>query len=288
MLLTQVIITGILVGFVFAFVALGLTMIFGVMKLINLAHGEFLMIGMYIAFWTSTLLSVDPLITLPLTAVGGFLLGGLSYYFLIRHILRGPTLAQLFGTFGLMLFLRYGAMFIWGVDVRVIKKGILIGKSFSVYGFTVSVSRLVTAAFSLFFFAIIYWMINKTKLGKALRATSMDPIAARYMGINTENMNALAWGMGGAIAGVAGGLLSNFYYINPTVGMLFSVIAFATVVLGGLGSIRGALLAGLIVGLVEALVGQYISIELKFTFLYLLYFFVVVFRPQGLLGWGES
>ena len=131
---------------------------------------------------------------------------------------------------------------------------------------------------------LIYWMIEKTKLGRALRATSIDAEAARYMGIDTEKMNAFAWGIGGASAAIAGGLLANFYYLTPTVGMLFVMIAFATVALGGFGSIRGAFLAGLIIGVIEMVAGQYLS-QLKISFVYLAYFLVVVFRPRGLLGW---
>jgi len=113
-LAVQIVSSGILMGFIFALVALGLTLIFGVMNIVNFAHGEFLMIGMYSTFLISTVLSIDPLVSLPLVAVVGFLLGVISYYLLIRYILRGPMVAQLFGTFGLMLFLRYLVMFILG------------------------------------------------------------------------------------------------------------------------------------------------------------------------------
>ncbi|MEW6376677.1 MAG: branched-chain amino acid ABC transporter permease [Thermodesulfobacteriota bacterium] len=283
-LATQLIAYGILMGLVFALIALGLSLIFGVMNIVNFAHGEFLMVGMYIAFIISSYFHFDPLISLPFAAAIGYLLGVMSYYFLIHHILRGPMVAQLFGTFGLMLFLRYLAMYIFTPDVRSIKQGILVGKTLSIGWLTIDVSKGVSAGLCLLSFALVYWIIHRTKLGRALRATSIDAEAARYMGIDTKKMNALAWGIGGTTVAIAGVLLAHYYYITPTIGMLFTLIAFATVALGGFGSIVGAFLAGLMIGLIMVLSGQYVS-ELKFTFIYIVYFLVVVFRPRGLFGW---
>jgi len=283
-LAVQLIVFGILMGLVFAFISLGLSLIFGVMNIVNFAHGEFMMVGMYVALLTSTYLPLDPLVSLPFAATVGFLLGIVSYRLLIQHILRGPMVAQLFGTFGLMLFLRYLVMFIFGPDVRSIPHGILVGKTLSLGWVRLDSSKVMAAGLCLVLFAFVYWMINRTRLGRALRATSLDAEAARYMGIDTEKMNALAWGIGGATVGIAGGLLAHFYYITPTVGMIFVLIAFATVALGGFGSVSGAFVAGLIIGLIQVVGGQYLS-ELKFTFIYLTYFLTVVFRPRGLFGW---
>lgn len=283
-LAVQLIIYGLIMGFVFAFIALGLALIFGVMNIVNFAHGEFLMIGMYVALLISSYLHLDPIVSLPFAAIIGFFLGIISYRLLVQHILRGPMVAQLLGTFGLMLFLRYLFMLIFGPDVRSIKHGILVGKTLSLGWVMLDVSKVVSAGLCLLLFAFVYWMINWTKLGRALKATSIDAEAARYMGIDTEKMNTLAWGIGGATVGIAGGLLAHFYYVTPTVGMLFILIAFATVALGGFGSISGAFVAGLIIGLIQAVGGYYIS-ELKFTFVYIAYFLAVVFRPRGLFGW---
>jgi len=283
-LAVQLTVYGLLMGFIFAFIALGLALIFGVMNIVNFAHGEFMMIGMYVALLISSYLPFDPLVSLPFAAVVGFFLGITSYRYLVQHILRGPMVAQLFGTFGLMLFLRYLFMLIFGPDVRSIKQGILVGKTLSLGWVTLDLSKVVSAGLCLLLFAFVYWMINRTKLGRALKATSIDAEAARYMGINTEKMNTLAWGIGGATVGIAGGLLAHFYYITPTVGMLFILIAFATVALGGFGSILGTFIAGLIIGLIQAIGGHYLS-ELKFTFVYIAYFLAVVLRPRGFFGW---
>jgi len=283
-LAVQLITYGLLMGFIFAFIALGLALIFGVMNIVNFAHGEFLMIGMYVALLISSYLPFDPLFSLPMAAVVGFLLGTVSYRYLVQYILRGPMVAQLFGTFGLMLFLRYLFMLIFGPDVRSIKQGILVGKTLSLGWVRLDVSKIVSAGLCLLLFAFVYWMINRTKLGRALKATSIDAEAARYMGIDTEKMNTLAWGVGGATVGIAGGLLAHFYYITPTIGMLFILIAFATVALGGFGSILGTFIAGLIIGLIQVVGGHYLS-ELKFTFVYIAYFLAVVLRPRGFFGW---
>jgi len=283
-LTVQLLIYGILMGLVFALIALGLSLIFGVMNIVNFAHGEFLMVGMYIAYLLSTFLHLDPLLSLPLAAAAGYLLGIMSYHFLVHHILRGPMVAQLFGTFGLMLFLRYLAMYLFTPDVRSIKEGLLVGKTLSLGWVTLDLSKSVSAALCMLCFGIVYWMIYRTKLGRALRATSIDSEAARYMGIDTKKMNALAWGIGGATVALAGSLLAHFYYVTPTVGMLFTLIAFAIVALGGFGSITGAFIAGIIIGLIMVVSGHFLS-ELKFTFVYIVYFLVVVLRPRGLFGW---
>ncbi|MBA7655009.1 High-affinity branched-chain amino acid transport system permease protein LivH [subsurface metagenome] len=272
-------------GMLFALVALGLAIIFGVMNIVNFAHGEFLMVGMYTAFLTATIFSIEPLLTLPVAAMVGFLLGIASYYMLVRYLLKGPMIAQLLGTFGLMIFLRYLAMCIFGPDYETLEHGLLIGKSIKWGPVVLSYPRLGTAVLSMLAFGIIYWLMDYTRLGKALKATALDVEAASYMGIDTEKMRGLAWGLGGATVGIAGALLMNFYYVFPTIGMLFCMIAFATVALGGFGSIKGAFIAGLIMGLIIDLGGTYIGPQYKLALVYLTFFLVVAIRPKGLFGW---
>jgi branched-chain amino acid transport system permease protein len=284
-MLLPAIISGLLMGMIFALVALGLAIIFGVMNIVNFAHGEFLMVGMYTAFLTATILSIDPLLTLPIAAIVGLLLGIASYYLLVRHLLKGPMLAQLLGTFGLMIFLRYLAMCIFGPNYETLEHGWLIRESIKLGPVVLSPPRLGTAVLSVIAFGIICWMMDYTRLGKALKATALDVEAAGYMGIDTERMRGLAWGLGGATVGIAGALLTNFYYVFPTVGLLFVMIAFATVALGGFGSIKGAFVAGLIMGLIIDLGGTYIGPQYKFALIYLTFFLVVVIRPKGLFGW---
>jgi len=293
MFLIDALLQGILMGLLFALVALGLTVIFGVMDIVNFAHGEFLMLGMYTIYWINKLFGIDPLLALPASTLLGALLGVASYYWFIKYLLRGPAIAQLFGTFGLMLFLQYTAMFLFSADYRMIDKGLLVGKSLSVGPFVFDWTKLASGILSLIAFAIVYYFINKTKTGKAIQATALNKEAASYMGIKTERMNAIAWAIGGATVGTAGGLLVNFYYAYPMVGILFVMIAFACVALGGFGSIKGVFFAGLLIGILEMtfpgfgqIIGSdFLGPHFKFTVVYLAYFIIVVVRPQGLFGW---
>jgi branched-chain amino acid transport system permease protein len=294
-------VAGLQIGMVLALVALGLTIIFGVMDIVNFSHGEFLMIGMYTGLLTAHVTGMDPLLTLPCAAIVGFLLGVLCYFGFIRYLLRGPMVAQLLGTFGLMLFLRNLALLIFGSEDRAIHHGILVGKSFDLgMGVILPATKLAGALLSVISFLVVWLFINRTKLGKALTATALNGQAARYMGIRTEKMNAIAWGIGGGTVTVAGALLVNFWSVNPYVGLLFTMIAFAIVALGGFGSVTGAFFAGLVVGIITEIPGIWDFFtytfnldwmanvpmtSFKYTWVYLAYFIIMVVRPRGLFGW---
>ena len=294
-------VAGLQIGMVLALVALGLTIIFGVMDIVNFSHGEFLMIGMYTGLLTVHVTGMDPLLTLPCAAIVGFLLGVLCYYGFIRYLLRGPMVAQLLGTFGLMLFLRNLALLIFGSEDRAIHEGILVGKSFDLgMGIILPATKLAGALLSVVSFLVVWLFINRTKLGKALTATALNAQGARYMGIPTEKMNAMAWGIGGGTVTLAGALLVNFWSVNPFVGLLFTMIAFAIVALGGFGSVTGAFFAGLVVGIITEIPGIWdfftytLNLEwmahvpmtsFKYTWVYLAYFVIMVVRPRGLFGW---
>jgi branched-chain amino acid transport system permease protein len=294
-------VAGVLIGMILALVALGLTIIFGVMDIVNFAHGEFLMIGMYTGLLTAQATGIDPLLTLPVAAMVGFLLGVICYYGFIKYLVRGPMVAQLLGTFGLMLFLRNLALLIFGSEDRSVHSGLLVGKSFEMgMGVIVPATKLAAAILSIVAFLVIWLLINRTKIGKALTATALNAQGARYMGIPTDRMNALAWGIGGASVTIAGALLVNFWSVNPFVGILFTMIAFAIVALGGFGSVPGAFFAGLVVGMIMEIPGIWDFLtytlnwdwmmdvpmtSLKYTFVYLAYFIIMVLRPRGLFGW---
>ncbi len=294
-------VSGLLMGLVFALVALGLTIIFGVMDIVNFAHGEFLMIGMYTTVFMSPWLGIDPLFTLPICGLVGALLGVACYFGLITWLLRGPMIAQLFGTFGLMLVLRNLALMFAGSEPRILQQGVLVGKSFVLGGgVVIDLTKLTAAGLSILSFWLVWLLIERTKVGKALTATSLDKEGARYMGISTERMNALAWAVGGSSVAIAGGLLVNFWPVDPNVGLLFTMIAFATVALGGFGSIKGAMAAGVVIGLIVQMPPVWDALmrlvqwhdapaihSFKYTFVYLIYFIIMVVRPQGLFGWKQ-
>ncbi|MGD8303815.1 MAG: branched-chain amino acid ABC transporter permease [Desulfobacterales bacterium] len=302
-ILLSSIVAGLLLGMVFAMVALGLTIIFGVMDIVNFAHGEFLMIGMYTGLLTAQATGLDPLLTLPLAAVVGFLLGILCYVGFVRYLLRGPMIAQLLGTFGLMLFLRNLALLIFGSEDRALHHGLLVGKSFDIgMGIIIPATKLAAAGLSVLAFWGVWLLMHRTKMGKALTATALNAQGARYMGIPTERMNAFAWGIGGGTVTVAGALIVNFWSVNPFVGLLFTMIAFAIVALGGFGSVPGAFFAGLVVGLITEIPGFWDFLtyslnldwmadvpmtSLKYMWVYLAYFVIMVLRPRGLFGWKQ-
>jgi len=302
-ILLSSIVAGLLFGMVLAMVALGLTIIFGVMDIVNFAHGEFLMIGMYTGLLTAQATGLDPLFTLPAAAVVGFLLGIICYTGFVKFLLRGPMIAQLLGTFGLMLFLRNMALLIFGAEDRALHHGLLVDKSFDIgMGVIIPATKLAAAGLSVLSFWGIWMLMNRTKMGKALTATSLNAQGARYMGIPTERMNALAWGIGGATVTISGALIVNFWSVNPFIGLLFTMLAFAIVALGGFGSVPGAFFAGLVVGMITEIPGfwDFFSYtfdsdwmmnvpmtSFKYMWVYVAYFLIVVLRPRGLFGWKQ-
>jgi len=302
-ILLSSIVAGLLLGMVLAIVALGLTIIFGVMDIVNFAHGEFLMIGMYTGLLTAQATGIDPLLTLPVAALVGFLLGVVCYAGFVRFLLRGPMIAQLLGTFGLMLLLRNLALLIFGSEDRALHHGILVGKSFDIgMGIILPATKLAAAVLSVVSFWGVWLLMHRTKVGNALRATALNAQGARYMGIPTERMNALAWGIGGATVCIAGALIVNFWSVSPFIGLLFTMIAFAIVALGGFGSVPGAFFAGLVVGMIMEIpgfwdfftytfnIGWMANVPMtsfKYMWVYLAYFLIMVIRPRGLFGWKQ-
>ncbi len=281
--LAQSLISGILMGLIFALVAVGLTLIWGIMDIVNFAHGDFLMAGMYISYWLYALWGVDPLFSLPASALLLFLLGVAVYRLVIRRIIGAPMLIQIFATFGLMILLRYLAFYFFKPNYRFVQKTLLSG-TLNLWGVYITKPQLVAALGAFVTTGAVYFLIHRTRIGGALQATAEDREAAALMGVDTDRMFALAWGIGAATAGIAGSLLANFFYIFPEVGGIFGLIAFVAVTLGGFGNVAGAFLAGVLIGVVEALAGFLYDPALKTIFVYLLFLGVLFFRPQGLLG----
>jgi branched-chain amino acid transport system permease protein len=281
--LLQGLIGGLLMGFVYALIAAGLSLIFGLMEIVNFAHGEFLMLAMFATFWAWALAGLDPLLSLPLTAALLFLLGIAVYHGVIRWILGAPMLAQIFATFGLAVFLRSAAQALWGVDFRLVKDPLVSGR-ISLGGLFIGLPQLVASVGALAAFAFLYWLIRQTETGRALQATAQDRQAAALMGIDTQWMFALGWGIGAACVGVAGALLTIFFYVFPDVGASFALLAYVAVALGGFGNVPGTLAAGVVVGVVEVMSGLLIAPTLKYVTVFLIYLAVVLWRPQGLFG----
>jgi branched-chain amino acid transport system permease protein len=278
----QALLSGLLMGFVYALVAAGLALIFGLMEIVNFAHGEFLMVAMFAAFWAWALWGLDPLLALPLVTALLFGIAWIVYRGIISRILGAPMLAQIFATFGLAVFLRSGAQFLWSPDFRLVQNPWIHGR-FRLLGLFIGAPQLVAALVALLAFGLLYWFITRTETGLALQATAQDRQAAALMGIDTERMFALGWGLGGACVGTAGALLANFFYVFPDVGAVFALLAYVTVALGGFGNVSATLASGLLIGLVETAVGLWAP-AFKYVGVFCCYLLVVLWRPQGLLG----
>ncbi len=261
----QALLSGLLMGCVYALIAAGLSLIFGLMEIVNFAHGEFLMLAMFATFWAWALAGLDPLLALPLATLLLFGVGWVVYQGVISRILGAPMLAQVFATFGLAVFLRSGAQFLWTPDFRLVQNPWIRGR-FSIFGLFVGAPQLTAALAAILAFGLLYGFITRTETGLALQATAQDRQAASLMGINTERMFALGWGLGAACVGAAGALL-----------------AYVTVALGGFGNVAATLLGGVLIGLVENLVGLWAP-AFKYVGVFCFYLLVVLWRPQGLFG----
>jgi branched-chain amino acid transport system permease protein len=279
----QSVVSGVLVGGVYALIGIGLTLIFGVMRVINFAHGELLMVGMYVTYYAFTLAGVDPFVSVLLVAPLMFLLGVLLQRALIQRVLSALPQNQILLTIGLGLILSNTVMLVFTSDYKILSTSYSSG-SVMLAGLSVSkplfVSFLITAAIT----AALYAFLIKTDVGQAIRATAQDREAAQLMGVDVRRMGLLAFGLGTALAGTAGALISPTYYIFPQVGSAFTLKAFVVVVLGGMGSIIGATVGGLVIGTVESLAASYFSSGIKEIFVYLLFLFVLLVKPSGLLG----
>lgn len=284
-MLLQVIASGILMGFIYALVAVGLTLVWGVMDIINFAHGEFLMLSMYTAFWMYSLFSIDPLLSLPVATAIIFLMGFITYKIIIKRVIDAPGLTALLATFGLSLFLRNMAQFLWSPNYRFINETIVGDKKLVLGPIVLGMPQVVASVGSILMTTAVFYFITKTRTGRAIQATALDKDTARLMGINTEKIYAVTFGIAGACVGVAGALMSTFFPTHPESGALYSLLAFVIVALGGFGNIMGALYGGIIIGLAEALGGFYLGTQFKYAVVFLIYLIVIQVRPKGLFGW---
>lgn len=283
----QILASGLLMGLLYALIAVGLSLIFGLMDVVNFAHGEFLMIAMYAAFGIWAVTALDPVLLIPVTTVLLFAFGALVYMGVVKHAMRAKAnlgMVQIFATFGLGIFLQGVAQYLFTPDYRSITDTWLGEGTIAIGGVFLPEAQLFGAGISIAAFVGLYLLMSRTDFGKALEATREDQGAVALVGINRDKIFALGWGLGAALVGLAGGVLAIFYYIHPQVGGPFAMIAYVVVALGGFGSIFGALAAGIIVGLVEAFAAVLIPSSMKAVAVYSLYLAVVFIRPRGLFG----
>lgn len=279
----QLLVSGILLGGIYALAAMGLNLIFGVAKVVNFAHGEFLMIGMYAAYWFSKVLGINPYWSAPLVFVLGAFVGVLFYLGLIRFTIYKTELTQVFATLGVAILLQNLALMAFSADYLSLQVFSSKNSSIQLFGSYLSTTRVMSFIFAIAVVTLVMLFLKKTYIGKAIDAVSQDLSAARLVGINVDKVFIVAFALGIGLTALAGGVLIPSFYAFPTVGSSFVLISFVVVVLGGLGNIPGTVAGGLLLGVLETIVG-YIEPDLKEGTYFVLLILLLTFMPSGLFG----
>lgn len=274
---------GLLVGGVYSLMAIGLTLIFGVMRVVNFAHGSLIMLGMYTCYWAVVLLKIDPYLSLFISLGVLFIIGAAFQRFLINPILSAPEHNQLLLTLGVSLFMENLAVFLWSPDYRVLKTG-YADINFYLGDISLSLVRLLAFAIAILLAGVLYLILSRTDLGKAIRAASEEPGGALLMGINIRRIYMITFGIGAACAGVSGAAITPFIPVYPYVGWLFVITAFVVVVLGGMGNIAGAFVGGLIIGLADSVGAMLLPGAMKSIISFTIFILILLFKPTGLFG----
>jgi branched-chain amino acid transport system permease protein len=282
-IVAQAVINGLLIGGIYALVSIGVTLIFGVVKIVNFAQGEFVMIGMYITFFLATQLGMDPIVSLIVSMPVLFVIGLGVQHFLIRRVLGLNDLPQIFLTFALSLLILNVALMLLTPNYRTVHTA-YSDAALHFGGLYVPVAKLIAFGVAMLLSAILWVFLRATDLGRAMRAASQNREVAQLMGINPHRVFAVALGIALALAGAAGSLLMPFYPAYPMVGQVFVLMAFVAVVLGTLGNVAGALVASLLMGIAESLGIQFIGADSGLIVVFMLLLLTLAVRPSGLAG----
>ena len=282
-IVAQAVINGLLIGGIYALVSIGVTLIFGVVKIVNFAQGEFVMIGMYISFFLSTQLGIDPIVSLVVSMPVLFVVGVLVQHFLIRRVLGLNDLPQIFLTFALSLLILNLSLMLFTANYRTVHTW-YSDEALHIGGLYIPVAKLIAFVLAMALSAALWVFLHITDLGKAMRAAAQKPEVAMLMGINPNRVFCVALGIALALAGAAGSLLMPFYPAYPMVGQVFVLMAFVAVVLGTLGNVVGALIASLMMGVAELLGIQFIGANSGLIVVFLMLLLTLAARPSGLAG----
>ena len=278
----QLVLSGIFIGGIYALMSMGLTLIFGVLRIVNFAHGEFLMLGMYGAWAITRLLGLNPYVAAIAVVPAMFLFGAIIHQLIVRPGLDKPHLVVVFATMGLSIFMQNVALMIMTADLWDVPP--IFSRSITIGPFYFKAELLLGFAVTIGCTLLLRWLIRTTYLGKAIRATVQDGEAAMLMGIPVPRIFLITFAGGSALVGLAACIMMPLFSVFPTVGLNFVLIAFVIVVLGGMGSIEGALLGGICIGVVQSLSSYYVAPAYGQMFYFILFLLVMVFRPNGLLG----
>ena len=282
----DVLIAGLLLGGLYALIAVGLSLQYGVARVLNISHGEFIMLGSFATWMLYTMFGINPLLSLAVCGPVVFLIGFYLHKTIYRSLLNSSISWDVFegrsllASFGFLFIIQNVAILAWGADIKgysYLASGVNLG------GAVFSANRLVTLLFAVVIGAAFYLFLAGTRLGKAIRAAAQDPAAAGLMGVNINHVLALCFGLGALMAGFAGGLLSMCYPIKATMGLEYTIIAIIVVVLGGLGSIPGSFIGGFILGLIGSIV-TYIEPSLALVAYYVMFTLLLLAKPTGILG----
>lgn len=286
-ILIQNLINGLLIGGVYSLVAIGLTLIYGVMIIINFAHGELLMLGMYVAYWAFTLAGIHPYVSSILAAALLFALGMIIQRGLVQRVLGANVLNQILLLLGVSTLLVGLAQLLFKADPRTLRLPIS-STSINIGELILNIPRLIAFIASMVIAGGLYLFLRRSKLGKAIRACSQSRDAAQLVGINVKLIYMITFGIGAAVTGIAGAFMMPFFPVNPTIGGVFSVTAFVVVVLGTMGNFIGAFIGGLIIGVAETFGGFFLGGDMKQVVSMVIFILVLLLRPQGLFGKSQS
>lgn len=283
----NIIIAGLIMGGIYALIAVGLSLQYGVGRILNISHGEFIMIGAFASWSLYTLLGVSPLISLVICGPVLFLVGFLIHRTLFQYLRdksesMGAAFADssLLASFGLLFIIQNIALLIWKADLRGYS---YLSYPVSIFGAIFTANRVVALSFAIVISIVFYLFLTQTRMGKAIRASAEDPMTAQVMGVNIHRVLAVCFGLGALMAGFAGPLIGMMYEIQPTMGMEYTIIAIIVVVLGGLGSITGSLIGGFILGMIGSIV-TFFDPGLSLVAYYVIFIFLLLIRPMGILG----
>lgn len=281
--LIPIAIVGLLIGCVYALMAFGLSIQFGVMNLINFAHGDFVMLSMYVTYFSFLVLNLPTLATPILTVPLFFVIGFLLYKIILRGVIKSSQVVQIAVTVGMFMAMRGIAFLFFGTTPRSVSERIIVG-SINILGMSIPLSRIAFAAISILVLFGIHLFLTKTHTGLAFRAVADDKTIPHSLGINVDQINALAFGFGTALAALSGAFLMSFSYVDPMQGFRFITLAWVIVVMAGLGTIRGVVFSGCIVGIIETFTTYFWSSQAAWFFVFLLFIIILWLRPKGLWG----